>query len=68
MITDKSTKVKYCLCSRDYNGQIQASLDKIVLHLTVRIDRFTNFMHTILTKVVPENLKACQRFVRRSNN
>ena len=29
-----------------------------------RIDLFTNFMHTILTKVVPDNLKACLRFVR----
>ena len=27
------------------------------------IDLFTNFMHTILTKVVPDNLKACPRFV-----
>ena len=27
------------------------------------IDLFTNFMHTILTEVVPDNLKACPRFV-----
>ena len=33
-----------------------------------QIDGFTNFMHTILTKVVPDNLKACLRFVRRSSN
>ena len=26
-------------------------------------DLFTNFMHTILTKVIPDNLKACLRFV-----
>ena len=32
------------------------------------IDQFTNFMHTILTKVVPDNLKACPRLVRHSNN
>ena len=32
------------------------------------IDLFTNFMYTILIKVVPDNLKACPRFVRRSNN
>ena len=31
-------------------------------------DGFTNFMHTILTKVVPDNLKACLRFVKHSNN
>ena len=31
------------------------------------IEGFTNFMQTILTKVVPDNLKACLRFVRRSN-
>ena len=34
----------------------------------IGIDQFTNFMHTILTKVVPDNLKACPRFVQRSNN
>ena len=33
-----------------------------------QIDRFTHFMHTILTKVVPDNLKACPMFVRHSNN
>ena len=35
-----------------------------------QIDRFTNFMHTcsILIKVVPDNLKACLRFVQHSNN
>ena len=27
------------------------------------MDGFTHFMHTILTKVVPDNLKACLRFV-----
>ena len=27
------------------------------------IDVVTNFMHTILTKVVPDHLKACLRFV-----
>ena len=34
------------------------------------IDLFTTFMHTILTKVVPDNLKACPKFVRHtcSNN
>ena len=32
------------------------------------IDGFTNSMHTILTKVVPDDVKACQRFVQRSNN
>ena len=32
------------------------------------IDGFTNFMYTILTKVVPDNLKACLGFVRHSNN
>ena len=32
------------------------------------VDLFTKFMHTILTKVVPDNLKACLRFVRLSNN
>ena len=26
------------------------------------IDGFANFMHTILTKVAPDNLKACPRF------
>ena len=31
------------------------------------IDGFTNFMHTILTKVVHDNLKAC-RFVWHCNN
>ena len=28
-----------------------------------KIDWFSNFMHTVLTKVVPDNLKACPRFV-----
>ena len=32
------------------------------------IDLFTNFMHTILTTVVQNNLKACPRFIRCSNN
>ena len=32
------------------------------------IDLSTNFMHTILTKVVPDSLKACSRFIRHSNN
>ena len=32
------------------------------------IDGFTNFMHTILTKVVLDNLKASPRFVWHSNN
>ena len=36
--------------------------------LTWLIDLFTNFMHTILTMVVLDNLKACPRFVRHSNN
>ena len=31
------------------------------------IEEFTNLMHTILTQVVPDSMKACQRFVRRSN-
>ena len=34
----------------------------------LNLDRFTNFMHTILTKVIPDNLTACSRFLRRSNN
>ena len=34
----------------------------------LEIDGFTHFMHTILTKVVPNNLKACLRFVWHSNN
>ena len=44
-------------------------MDLHISHLTPdlccaqQIDRFTNFMHTILTKVVPDNLKACPRFV-----
>ena len=28
------------------------------------IDRLINFMQTILIKVIPDNLKACPRFVR----
>ena len=32
------------------------------------IDLLTNFMHTILTNIAPDNLKACLRFVRLSNN
>ena len=32
------------------------------------IDGFTTFMHTILTKVVQDNLKPCLRFVWCSNN
>ena len=32
------------------------------------IEGFTNFMHTILTKVVPNKLKVCPRFVQCSNN
>ena len=46
-------------------------LDDFLSNLRIRlalIDGFTNFMHIILTKVVPDNLKACPRFVRRSNN
>ena len=35
---------------------------------TPRIGGFTHFMHTILKKVVPDNLKAYPRFVGRSNN
>ena len=38
------------------------------LNFSFVIDRFTNFMHTILRKVVPDNLKACPGFVRHSNN
>ena len=34
----------------------------------VGIDGFTNFIHTILTKVVPDNLKACPKLVWCSNN
>ena len=34
------------------------------------IDRFTNFMQKpfLITKVVPDNLKACPRFAQHSNN
>ena len=32
------------------------------------IDGFTNCIHTILRKVVSDNLKACPRFVQLSKN
>ena len=44
------------------SGMFEKELGVSQIHL------FTNFMHNILTKVVPDNLKACPRFVRHSNN
>ena len=40
----------------------------LILFVLSIIDLFTNCMHTIKKKVVPDNLEACPRFVRHSNN
>ena len=49
---------------RKFSPDPMKSLAYVFVMLT---DEFTNFMHTILLKVVPDNLKACRRFVRHSN-
>ena len=55
-----ANEIDYAWTSIHDNGQGVTASDVV---LQQRTDRFTNFMHTILRKVVPYNLKACLRFV-----
>ena len=55
-----SLRIKYALYSI---GLGITSNEEMLQNRVCAIDGLTNFMNTILTKVVPDNIKTCLRFV-----